>query len=576
MASTDAMNGILPRYCWHERIIMPATCAIDSMSRTPGITETPGKWPWKNGSFTVTFLMPTARLPGSSSTTLSTRRNGYRCGNTVRIRSLPSESIIFSPRIGLSARGGDLLRQCGVDSVSWPQRGYAYRQASIQQRKVADQVQRFVGAPLLRNPQRRGKRVGRLDHERVVERSTLCETRRYQHIDLAPEGERSRRRDSLHIVCRHSGRPVDLQCRRAFGPLVEPGLHPQAHGAGRLRAQLGAAVLHAQGRIQSYEPRGRALADDAGHVNQPYERLRAAVQNRDFGALDVDIAVVDAAACQSRQQMLDRAQPRAIAAESGGAPRIDHELRPRGNALAGGVEHAARPRPGRPHDHTRGPSGMDADALKLERRGESLLLHCYPTGPTSCGASSSPSNAPRSRSSGIMGTPGSPDACAWASAGPRSDPASRAANRSSSARSRFRASGSLAAAASSRIFSACGRAGYPETVTPAATSPITPPCAPTLAPSPSATWSLMPAWPPSTTPFPTDTLPATPTCATMRQPMPTDTLCAMCTRLSILVPAPTRVIPVFERSMQVFAPTSTSSPISTVPRCGTFIARCPT
>ena len=34
---------------------MPPTWAIASQRSTPGIIGFPGKWPWKNGSFTVTF-----------------------------------------------------------------------------------------------------------------------------------------------------------------------------------------------------------------------------------------------------------------------------------------------------------------------------------------------------------------------------------------------------------------------------------------------------------------------------------------------------------------------------------------
>ena len=44
----------------------PATCAMASTTSTPGITGYSGKWPTKNGSFTVTFLMPTIRSSSSS------------------------------------------------------------------------------------------------------------------------------------------------------------------------------------------------------------------------------------------------------------------------------------------------------------------------------------------------------------------------------------------------------------------------------------------------------------------------------------------------------------------------------
>src|SRR6185295_8305427 len=39
----------------------PASCAMASICRTPGMIGWPGKWPWKKGSLKLTFLIPTAR-----------------------------------------------------------------------------------------------------------------------------------------------------------------------------------------------------------------------------------------------------------------------------------------------------------------------------------------------------------------------------------------------------------------------------------------------------------------------------------------------------------------------------------
>src|SRR5689334_15206553 len=48
---------------------------------TPGITGSPGKWPWKNHSVAVTPLRPTIRFASASYSTIrSTSRNGQRCG----------------------------------------------------------------------------------------------------------------------------------------------------------------------------------------------------------------------------------------------------------------------------------------------------------------------------------------------------------------------------------------------------------------------------------------------------------------------------------------------------------------
>lgn len=55
-------------------------CAKASIISTPGITGFPGKCPIKCGSFIVTFFLATHFTPGSSSSTVSMRRNGLRCG----------------------------------------------------------------------------------------------------------------------------------------------------------------------------------------------------------------------------------------------------------------------------------------------------------------------------------------------------------------------------------------------------------------------------------------------------------------------------------------------------------------
>src|SRR5438034_1627464 len=47
---------------------------------TPGTIGLPGKWPAWYHSLPVNVCSPTARTPGSSSTTRSIKRNGSRCG----------------------------------------------------------------------------------------------------------------------------------------------------------------------------------------------------------------------------------------------------------------------------------------------------------------------------------------------------------------------------------------------------------------------------------------------------------------------------------------------------------------
>merc|ERR1719183_1189068 len=74
-----------------------------------------GKCPVKCGSFNVTHLTPTAFLPISYSTTLSTKRNGYLCGSipliSSKLKTVLTEDV--NDEISSAVRGSD-----GVSSSS--------------------------------------------------------------------------------------------------------------------------------------------------------------------------------------------------------------------------------------------------------------------------------------------------------------------------------------------------------------------------------------------------------------------------------------------------------------------------
>ena len=73
---------------------------------TPGITGSPGKWPWKNHSVAVTALIPTIRCAsGSYSTIRSTRRNGQRCGMSPSISRVVCTTLVVeaAPAVVASA-----------------------------------------------------------------------------------------------------------------------------------------------------------------------------------------------------------------------------------------------------------------------------------------------------------------------------------------------------------------------------------------------------------------------------------------------------------------------------------------
>lgn len=69
-------------------MINPPTCAIASTIKTPGMIGLWGKCPGKKLSLMVTFLTPMAYDPCSISKTLSTNKNGYRCGKSFMMASM--------------------------------------------------------------------------------------------------------------------------------------------------------------------------------------------------------------------------------------------------------------------------------------------------------------------------------------------------------------------------------------------------------------------------------------------------------------------------------------------------------
>src|SRR5512133_415150 len=70
------------------------------MSRTPGAMGLPGKWPANDQSPCEMHLIATSRRPGSTVRTLSSIRNGHRCG-----RRRASSCASIRPDVALVATG---------------------------------------------------------------------------------------------------------------------------------------------------------------------------------------------------------------------------------------------------------------------------------------------------------------------------------------------------------------------------------------------------------------------------------------------------------------------------------------
>ena len=150
------------------------------------------------------------------------------------------------------------------------------------------------------------------------------------------------------------------------------------------------------------------------------------------------------------------------------------------------------------------------------------------------------------------------------------------ASRPPAATTRRKSSGSLGRSVAIFSHVLWGIAGTPDHArfSFAESETATPVFAPSITPSPTSRCPASPDCPPIITRFPIRALPAIPTWAAITVSRPISTLCPTWIRLSSLVPGPTRVTPSAARSIVVFAPISTSSPISTVPTCGIFRYPC--
>jgi hypothetical protein len=131
-------------------------------------------------------------------------------------------------------------------------------------------------------------------------------------------------------------------------------------------------------RLADHQPAAHAaLRHDAGLLDQVHERRRAAVHDRDLGAVDLDRAVVDAHAAQRGEHVLDRGETRAMRAQRGRQRRVDDPLGTSGQTrLAREIlahEQDAGAGRGGAQNEVNGPAGVKPDAGALHLVGKRPL-----------------------------------------------------------------------------------------------------------------------------------------------------------------------------------------------------------
>ena len=134
----------------------------------------------------------------------------------------------------------------------------------------------------------------------------------------------------------------------------------------------------------------------------------------------------------------------------------------------------------------------------------------------------------------------------------------------------FKSSGMSPNAIAARSQRRCSIAGMPLTRAPDGTSSWTMLATPTVTSSPSVRCPSTPDFAASVVRWPSRLNPATPLYATSKLSAPMSAAWPICTKLSSFAPRRTNVSPSAGRSMQLLAPTSTSSSTIARPTCGIF------
>ena len=169
---------------------IPPTCAIASMMSTPGMIGWPGKWPWKNGSLIVTFLIPTIRLVALDLEDPVHQQEGIPVGNHVE------DPADVHRHASVALRGaGEPAGQRDVALVARPGRDHVGLDPAADQRQVAQDVAPPCGGRTRPASGASRRPPGRPRSSTSVESSAAPESQapRPQRLDLVQEAERARR-----------------------------------------------------------------------------------------------------------------------------------------------------------------------------------------------------------------------------------------------------------------------------------------------------------------------------------------------------------------------------------------------
>src|SRR5918999_1693848 len=234
-SSMPAKSANLPRYSGSASTAIPAAWASASTINTPGMIGRSGKWPVKCGSEAVTFLIASTERPGSSATTRSIMRNGYRCGSSRMISgaSIGRARSVVIGRASVSLTPSACHECAGADPI--------------------EQVRAHLGA-----------------HERRVVDDAAVEWDVRLHaadLELRQRAPRPRERRLARLAPHDELGEQAVVERRHLVPRVQVGVHPDAGAAGEpelahdtgLRREVVSRVLGRDPELDGVAAEGHVL-----------------------------------------------------------------------------------------------------------------------------------------------------------------------------------------------------------------------------------------------------------------------------------------------------------------------------
>ncbi|SPA45666.1 conserved hypothetical protein [Cupriavidus taiwanensis] len=149
-----------------------------------------------------------------------------------------------------------------------------------------------------------------VQHDRVVQAAAARQAHFAQGLDLVRKAEGAGAGNLAHVA------GVGEIDREGLAGLVDRRVaevdgERQLEAEERLQPRQLVAFAHFHRLLHADEGLGRILLLDASRLQQEHERRRAAVHDRDFLGVDVDIEIVDAQAGAGGHQVLDGGNARA-------------------------------------------------------------------------------------------------------------------------------------------------------------------------------------------------------------------------------------------------------------------------